>query len=163
MRLTRRIRGIVGTTAVWATLFAVAGVAGLAPLWLFGVLPPFEPTRFGLLLGSTIVRWGMGGAAMGLLFATTVVSLGRRRSLDSLSPLRFAIWGFVAGASVPLCIALVVATLGESSPATGLRAAIVFGGISGVLGAALAVASLRAARGAHNATEHDSRVRATVI
>lgn len=155
MQLVRRIRGIVGTSAVWAALFAVAGLVGLIPLSLLGARPPADPAQVTRFLANTLMRWTIGGAAIGLVFATTVASVERRRSLNSLSPRRFAAWGFIAGAAVPLSITTVANLTGQSSPANDLRAGIVFGGICGILGAALAAASVRAARRAGAVSEDE--------
>lgn len=146
MNLMRRLRGAVGMAGVWAAAFAIAGVAGLFPLSLLGVLPPFERIRFGRLLAETVLGWGLGGAAMGLAFSVVILAAERRRTLADLSSRRLASWGFVAGAVVPMGIATLAELTGRSSIATNLRSGVIFAGICGALGAALAVASLRAAR-----------------
>ena len=103
----RRVRGVAGTMGVWATVFAAVGVVGLIPLSLLGVLPRFEHIRILRILGETVVGWGLGGAGMGLAFATAVLLGERRSAVGALSPLRFATWGSLAGAIVPIGIATV--------------------------------------------------------
>jgi len=161
--LIRRVRGVVGTMSVWAAAFAAVGVLGLIPLSLLGILPPFELRPFLRMLAATVVRWGLGGAGMGVAFAAAILLRERGRSVVALSPRRFAAWGFLAGAIVPIGIATLYELTGRSTVAINLRAGAVFAGICGVAGAALAVASLRAARRAAATREEDSRVRAPVI
>jgi hypothetical protein len=163
MNLMRRVRGAVGTAGVWAAAFAIAGVAGLLPLSLLGVLPPFERIRFGRLLAETVLRWGLGGAAMGLAFAMIVLGGERKRTLAAPSSRRFAAWGFVAGAIIPFGMATIAELTGRSSVATNLRSGVIFAGICGALGAALAVATLRAARRAPISPAEAPEVRAPVI
>jgi hypothetical protein len=142
----KRLRGIVGTMATWAVAFAVAGLAGLLPLFAFRMLPSFELKAFLRFAIDSAVRWGLGGAAIGFIFAMTVLIGERKRTLAALSPRRFALWGFVGGATIPLGIAAIYELMGYSSPAINLRAGIVFAGVCGCLGTTLAALSLRAAR-----------------
>jgi hypothetical protein len=141
----------------------MAGLAGLVPLWAGGFLPPLSPSTLASLLEGTAVRWALGGAAMGLVFAAAVASIERRRPLRSLSLRRFARWGFLAGASIPVGMAMVSALIGQSSPVNGLRAGVLFGGVCGVLGAAVAVASVRAARSHHAAVVDDPSSHSAII
>ena len=162
MDLFRRLRGAVGMAGVWAVAFAVAGVLGLLPLTLLGVYPPLESIRLRLLV-ETAVSWGLGGAAMGLAFAMVVLTGERNRKFAELSSRRLAIWGFVSGAIVPMGIATIAELAGRSSVATNLRSGVIFAGICGALGAALAVASLQAARRAPISEDEAPTVRAPVI
>ena len=159
----RRVRGVAGTMGVWATVFAAVGGVGLIPLSLLGVLPPFEHLRILRLLGETVVGWGLGGAGMGLAFATAVLLGARRKAVGAVSPRRFATWGFLAGAIVPIGIATVNVLTVRNSVAINLRAGVVFAGICGAAGAALAVATFRAARQPSPTLHSDVRVRAPVI
>ena len=142
MHLTRRLRGVVGTMGVWAVAFSAFGVATTIPLWLLGVLPQ----RIGWLMITVPVRWALGGAVIGLGFATAVLIAERRRTLSGLSSRRFAAWGFLAGAIVPLSLAAFYTFKSSGSFATQMRGGLFTAAICGVTGAALAVASLRAAR-----------------
>jgi hypothetical protein len=163
MSLMRRLRGVASTMGVWALVFSAVGVAGMVPLSLFRMLPPLQSSAFLRTLAETIFRWGLGGAAMGFAFATAVLLGERRRALDALSPLRFKIWGFIAGALVPLGGAMIYELTGNSSAAINLRAGVIFAGICGAAGAALAAASLRAARRAPTSLDETARVRVPVI
>ena len=163
MNVMRRVRGALGTAGIWAAAFAVAGVVGLLPLRLFGVLPPFEHIRVGRMLAVTMLNWGLGGAAMGLAFAVAISVAEGKRSLAALSSRRFAIWGFVAGAIVPMGIGAIAQLTGRTGPGTTLTSGVVFGGICGVLGSALAVASLRAARQAPASLAEAPEVHSPVI
>src|SRR4051794_34479784 len=117
MRLTQRLRGVLGTMTLWAVVFAAAGLAGLIPLAFLGVLPPFELSRFLRFAVNSAVSWGLGGAAMGMAFATAILLGERKRSFGALSTRRFAAFGFIAGALVPLGMATFYEITGHSSPA----------------------------------------------
>jgi hypothetical protein len=110
-----------------------------------------------------VLRWGLGGAGMGLAFALVMLAGERKRTLAALSPRRLAAWGFVAGAIVPMGIATITELTGHSSIAINLRTGVIFAGICGTLGAALAVASLRAARRAPVTPAEEPQVRVPVI
>jgi hypothetical protein len=107
MNVTRQLRGTMGTTATWAAAFAVIGVVLLLPLWAVGALPPFEPKAFLRFAINSAFRWALGGAGMGLAFSLAVIVGARRRSFGALTPRRFAAWGFVAGAIVPMGMATI--------------------------------------------------------
>jgi hypothetical protein len=148
---------------LWAAAFSVAGIVGLVPLWFLGALGPFELTWFLRLLVQTLFRWGLGGAGMGLAFASAVLVGGRKSTFIALSPRRFALWGFVAGAVVPIGGAMIAELTGHSSVAINVRAGLIFAGICGVLGATLASAMLRAARRAPASFDDADRVRVPVM
>ena len=146
MNLMRRLRGVAGTMGTWAAAFAVAGAGGLFVLQALGALPPFELTRFLRTLVVVSLRWALLGAGMGFAFSAAVLLGERKRTLIALSPRRFAAWGFVAGAIVPMGVAAVYVLAGHSSIAINLRTGLIFSGVCGALGATLAALSLRAAR-----------------
>ena len=146
MNVTRQLRGIVGTMGTWAAAFAIVGVVGLLPLSALGALPPFELKAFLRFAINSALRWGLGGAGMGLAFSVAVVLGARRRTLVALPLRRFAAWGFVAGAIVPMGLATIYVLTGHSSIAINLRTGLIFAGICGTVGGALAAVSLRAAR-----------------
>jgi len=163
MNVMRRLRGVVGTMGVWGLVFAAVGVAGLIPLSFFGMLPPFQLSRFLGLVAETVIRWGLGGAGMGLAFATAMLLGERRRTLGALSPRRLTAWGFIAGAIVPMGIATVYELTGHSSMATNWRAGLIFAGICGAAGATLAAVSLRAARRTESSLDESHRVHVPII
>src|SRR6059058_2543844 len=115
MNVTRPMRGIMGTSAVWAAAFAIVGVVLLLPLWTLGALPPFAGGAFLRFAINSAFRWALGGAGMGLAFAAAVILGEGKRTFASLTPRRFAAWGFVAGAIVPLGGATTYVLMGQSS------------------------------------------------
>lgn len=100
---------------------------------------------------------------MGFAFAAALLLGERKRTLIALSPRRFTAWGFVAGAIVPMGIAMVYQLTGHSSIAINLRAGLIFAGICGAIGATLAAASLRAARRMPVSLEETPRVHVPVM
>jgi hypothetical protein len=148
MNLVRRVRGFVGMMSVWAVVFGVTGTAWPISLALFGALPDW-PYPFGIflrILAQTFALFGSAGAAMGFTFATAVLLGERKRALVALSPRRFAAWGFLAAAIVPMGFATFLELTGRSSDSFNLRVGLIFAGICGATGATLAAATLRAAR-----------------
>src|SRR5262245_16573422 len=115
MALVQRVRGVLATMGIWGVVFGAVGVVGLIPLSLFGRLPPFELGQFLRLLVNVFVRWGLGGAGMGFAFATSILLGERRRTFTALSSRRFTVWGFVAGAVVPIGIAAIYEMTGRST------------------------------------------------
>jgi hypothetical protein len=87
--------------------FAVVGVVLLLPLWALGALPPFELKAFLRFAINSALRWALGGAGMGFAFSVAVLLGARRRTVMALTPRRFAAWGFVAGAIVPMGMATI--------------------------------------------------------
>jgi hypothetical protein len=143
MSVKQRLRGVVGMMVVWALAFGVVGAILAIPLWLLAsTLPLFS---FFQMLMEMFVIWAFLGAAMGFVFATAILLGERRHTFGALSARRFAAWGFVGGAIIPMGYSLIAASLGFGSMAT-LRSNIIFALMSGAAGAALAVVSLRAAR-----------------
>jgi hypothetical protein len=100
---------------------------------------------------------------MGFAFAAVVLLGERKRTLIALSPRRFAAWGFVAGAIVPIGLTAVYVLTGHSSMAINMRAGVIFAGICGALGAGVAALSLRAARRTPSSRHETSEIRVPVI
>jgi len=132
----RRLRGFLGTMAVWAVAVVALGLASTTVLRGIGLLPRFV---------FHWLPWAITGANMGLIFATAIVLGERRKTIEALSPRRLAAWGFLAGATVPFGVAA-IDRWGWHSPGLRLWSAVVWSGIFGVTSAALALANLRAAR-----------------
>ena len=90
----RRLRGVVGTAAVWA-----AGWFGFSAIvWgisLFGDVP------IGLIVNLAL-GVGVAGALAGAGFAIMLGLAEGSRTLDELSYLRLALWGAVGGVLVGL-------------------------------------------------------------
>jgi hypothetical protein len=93
--LVRKVRGIVGTGLSWAFGWSIAGTALHAGLALFGLVSRpdllVEPFMYGV--------WGLFG---GSVFAGILAVAEHRRTLPELRPARMAVWGALAGVSVPV-------------------------------------------------------------
>lgn len=90
----RKLRGIIGTGAVW-------GTAGLS---VGAVLGAISSSIFdgGLSLAWVLtsgVGFGLFGLVSGVFFAGTLATLDGRRTFDELSAPRAALWGWIAGAA----------------------------------------------------------------
>lgn len=142
--LWQRIRGLIGTTFVWAVGGAVIGALaftwGTKPWAWGGADLPRLFRLFGMFTGSGAL-WG---GACGLAFGLMVLALGRRQRFDQLSTRRFVFWGAVGGAAFPLVI---------YAPIILFRGALemipLYGGltlVSAALGAVFAPLLLSAAR-----------------
>jgi hypothetical protein len=135
--MMRRLRGFLGTMAVWAVAMVTVGLVSTVVVRGVDVLVRFE---------FRWLPWAVTGANMGLVFATALVLGERKKRMEGLSWRRFAGWGFLAGASLPVSlVAFRILTAGYV-PGITLRSAVVWAGVFGATGAALAVASLGAAR-----------------
>ena len=132
--------------SVWAVVFGVIGTAWPISLTLFRALPRYPLGIVLRILAETFVLFGLYGAVMGFAFATAVLLGERKRTLVALSPRRFAAWGFLSGAIVPIGIAIVAQLTSRSSESFNRQTGLIFAGISGVVGAGLAAATLGAAR-----------------
>jgi hypothetical protein len=86
----------------------------------------------------------------------------RKRIFGTLSPRRFALWGFSAGAIIPIIATAAALAAGRGSATTLWKTDVIFAGISGAIGATVAALSLRAARRAASPVE-DSAERIPVI
>jgi hypothetical protein len=152
---------MVGLAFTWGLAFSGLGaVVGLALVLglVSGVLPPSPNGQegfmfYGLIVLSRVVRWAAIGALSGVVFAGTVTVAGRRETLASLPPRRFARWGLLASAlgGAAMAIPALVTLLPHASTHTGLVwvLAVEFAGmpvLGGVLGRATAAATLRLAR-----------------
>jgi hypothetical protein len=156
----RRLRGFIGTIITWGSAFALVSILIVGALGLAGQLPPADIQTIGLGLFRIGLRWGLIGAGIGTLFAGTVMLAERKQHLGSLSSRRFAVWGFAAGAAVPLILTVATRLAGHSSSNADVRLALVFALVCGGVGAGVALMSLRWAQRADGARAYD---RAPVI
>ena len=102
MTVVRRLRGILGSAAIWSIGFAIVGlVAGVQ----FGLSADLlgRDTLFTVLLRS-IYYGARLGAETGIVFACTVILAERRRTIEGLSGRRLALWGFLSGSLFPLAL-----------------------------------------------------------
>lgn len=146
--LLLRIRGLLGTAIVWATVWAGVAFPTFA-LFLRRVEPPIGLADLALLARS----WGLAGAGTGATFALLVTAFERRRTLAKFSSRRAAMWGMVAGAGYSsLTIARFLAQIGR--PGTQIATSIVVGGL---LGGASAALTMVVARRSNAVAEQDTQ------
>ena len=93
--LIRKVRGIIGTGISWALGWSIGGTALHGALALLGLTSRpdilVEPFMYGL--------WGFYGGAV---FAGFLAAAEHRRTLSELRMSRLAVWGTMAGVSVPV-------------------------------------------------------------
>lgn len=124
----RRVRGALGLGALWAAGgFAIGGVFELIDNVAPGVFPFIARVD---MWPQTLAIPGFFG---GVLFAVVLGVAGRKRRFDELSLPRFTVWGAIAG--------MALGGIGMS-----FGAPFLFVGITSVLGASGAAASLALAR-----------------
>jgi hypothetical protein len=136
----RKVRGVLGTGALW-------GVAGA----LFGALVGGLSTLLGgPLFGSLLVGglwFGSSGFVLGSGFAVMLTVLHGRRSLDDLTPTRAAGWGALVGAGLPLLgTVLLMVSAGLPLMPVLVPIMVVDSLFYGALGAALATGTVVAAK-----------------
>lgn len=149
MRLVRRIRGVLGTSVIWAVTWTTA-VFPVFAILLRNMLPPASWLPDVALLA---VRWGLLGAGTGATFALLLLAFERRSTLAKFAITRAALWGSVAGAGyASVTIARFLAQIGRapSEVGTSIVVGAVLGGCSAAMNLALAK---RAARTFHRPTQ----------
>jgi hypothetical protein len=145
--MLRRLRAIVGTAITWAVAWASLGLAfGVAAIARMVVLRQW--TWRGVvtaLVGGTLSAAIWGGIA-GAAFAVVVALVERRRTIETLSVPRVALWGALGGALLPL-VGLGVALVSPGAIAfpAGLGVALGFSAVAGGLCAAGSVTLARRA------------------
>jgi hypothetical protein len=144
MNLRRRLRGILGVAVLWSVTFAGISMMVLATV-LFIEAAPVGPSEIFNAMASAMTAWGVIGAVAGTLFAVTVILAERSRTLAALSPRRLALWGFAAGALLPVAVSLAYRVAHHvSSRVDGATLAVSL--ISGMLGASIAALTVQLAR-----------------
>ncbi len=102
-RLFRRLRGVLGNALIWGTVWLLCGsVIGILPL-LRGDIGLATVLSTGIFAGSL-------GAGFGSVFAAFVAGNFRGKTVDELSPGRFA----VGGALVTIPISLLLSAASQS-------------------------------------------------
>lgn len=141
MNLLRRIRGVLGTAAVWASCWMILTL----PLALWESLPLPEQQRLRFVLRNA-VEWGKWGVVSGAGFALLMLLAERHSTLHQLRAWRSALWGALGAQVLPATIYILAPSgypLSTASPAYLAFAC----GFSAILGAGSAVGMVRLARG----------------
>src|ERR1041385_8381493 len=99
--ILRKTRGIVLTAITWAVAWVLAGE-------LYGVITQVLPRGVPQLHLSPLPIfvaiaewWGITGALAGSAFAILLIIAERRASIESISTIRMALWGGLAGVVYP--------------------------------------------------------------
>ena len=97
-RLWRRFRGLLGTTIVWASAYALVGLGIGAWFWGSG------ETFLGFGGPAWLMVWAEGlaiaGAISGGVFSLAVMALERCGNFSAITPFRFGILGAIPAGTV---------------------------------------------------------------
>jgi hypothetical protein len=147
----RRLRAILTTAALWATVWVLGTLGFLAVAWVFIERVPLSGALFEFVLIASLLS-AITGAISGSAFAIALMVAERRRTLDALSKARVALWGAVGGAALPAALLVLTRIWPEFGIAgvtfrlTGLTRTLVTLLASGAFGAGLAITHLVLAR-----------------
>jgi hypothetical protein len=136
--LSRRVRGFLGVMTTWGVAFSALAVISMTAVILGN---PDVPLGF-RHLPALALRGFLAGALAGGLFAALVAGRERSGSVSSMSPRRFALWGFVGGASLPV---ITIAAAGGFA-FLPLAAIVTSTLVSGAIGSAIAASTIALAR-----------------
>jgi hypothetical protein len=144
----QRLRGALGIAIVWAVAWLPFGVLLALYRYCCGGpttfdAPPPEFLLLRLILYATGV-WLLGGAVAGFLFAAVLAFAERGRTIAGLRLGRTVLWGAFGAAILPALV-LTHDAVGQAYPGWWEGAAILVG-ISAILGAGSAAATLALAR-----------------
>ena len=140
MGFLRRLRGLLGIATTWGVAFSVIMTTLLVGRWALGLFPG---AHFGVrqIIVAGIEFFLMGGLA-GTLFSLFFARGERRQTLETLSMARVALWGFL-GVGVPAA----ALTLGAIFMyGRGFVIAPLSIALSGAMGSAMSVATIKLAR-----------------
>lgn len=104
MTVWRRVRGLVGITALWGL---IGGFVGAAMYFVRYQPWPSREVHWDRViefLSRFVGAGALWGSICGLAFGIVIWSLGRRSSLQQISSRRFMAWGAMAGAAFPVLI-----------------------------------------------------------
>lgn len=148
--MRRRLRAIALTAVMWSVPWGIlGGVVFAVGLRLRGIDPSASVFGLPLSLGAFAVGlkvFGIFGAIAGAVFGTAMSIGERTRTLHTLSPRRFATWGALGGAALP--ITLTAAWVGNTGRWFNSYWVVI--GAAAALGAASAWSMLRLARRARD-------------
>ena len=140
MGFLRRLRGLLGIAATWGITFSVIMTTLLVGRWAVGWFPrsAFGPRQ---VIIAAIEFFLMGGLA-GTLFSLFFARGERRKTLETLSMGRVALWGFL-GVGIPSAALTVGAMLvyGRGFVIAPLSIAL-----AGAIGSGMSVATIALAR-----------------
>lgn len=138
MGFLRKLRGIAVTALTWAVVWVPVS---LIPLGLGSLLGAAVPLR---LFVAFAISQAVMGAICGATFASILAIAGRRKSFDTLSLPWIAACGAAGAMLLPVIgRAVFVGTSDVSFPLVAMASTVV---TNGLLGAALAAATLSIAR-----------------
>jgi hypothetical protein len=154
--LLRRLRGVLGTSLLWAVTWSLGGLALAGFLLLRNpVLRGSEGISDAFLI--PVFLFGTWGALGGAIYAIALAMFERRRTLDQLVMARLAVWGALGGMALPLLV------LGAALSAYGHAALgpvnswVIPLALTGMLGAGCATGTLAIARRGAALPESDQR------
>src|SRR5262245_24791770 len=101
----RKLRAILTTAALWATVWVLGTVAFLGVVRLFVEPVPLGGALLEFVLVTSLLS-AMTGLISGAAFAVALMVAERRRTLDALSKTRMAIWGAIGGAALPAALTI---------------------------------------------------------
>ncbi len=140
MGFLRRLRGLLGIATSWGVAFSGIMTTLLIGRWAVGLFPgaTFGPRQIVIAAIEFFLMGGLAGTLFSLFFARGE----RRRTLETLSMPRVALWGFLA-VGVPAA----ALTLGAAAfYSRALLVAPLTIGLAGALGSAMSVATIKLAR-----------------
>ncbi len=139
MGQSQRFRGMFGMALTWGVGLAALATGSLA----FGLATGLVPSEFfgARELVAVAGRGLLAGGVAGALFGWLLARRERGHSLASLSTRRFAVWGFVATATIPTILALMAT---GPVPSLGVLVAGTVG--LGSIGSLLGITTLGIAR-----------------
>ena len=140
MGFLRRLRGLLGIATTWGVAFSMIMTTLLVGRWAFGAFPRgvLGPRQ---IVVAAVEFFLMGGLA-GTLFSLFFASGERRKTLDTLSMARVALWGFL-GVGVPAAALTLGAAFLYSRALFFAPFAIA---AAGALGSAMSVATIKLAQ-----------------
>ncbi len=92
----RKLRGVVCTGAIWGVVSAILGpFFGAIDIWIHDIVLSTTVVNY-LIINSMVT--GVVGIVIGSGFATVLIIMEGRKTLDELTPARAAFWGALTGA-----------------------------------------------------------------
>jgi hypothetical protein len=142
--IMRRVRAALVISVTWGTVLSALGATLLLGGLALGLIPSaiFGPRE----VFTAATRAFLAGALGGMIFSGVLARAERRRTFDSLTARRAALWGLVGGVAIP---AVAMVALGVAS-IVPLGVVVVASLCYGAIGSAIGAASVKLA---HRAPE----------